>query len=501
MNNFLLAHSYQACLDQLKELIGSAVRELIASLNSIKSERDHHKYEDLLETYSKRAHYELISEGEQLVETFFTNFMEKTLPDMCKIYPANERVVKMAIFYMNRHLSARKAPLCAYLKSYSAKKLAELRELSIKQHHKQQGEAGNNANASVTATAVPLANEDGTSNLTAKIERAQCIAKMRVVSAALIPYLTVAYPSLEHAAVASAEQVNVLEQNNAYELSPHALVRAHPNGLLLPVGAIMRNNIACVLALLQELTAHCSAYSATLFVVRSSVDGSAPTYLTLSNETHGDEAAAFMAMLANLTSLYGSCIAGMASIISSEATAMSATAQAELTGKIGADCCKFVTSALPHIVYLDLALSALRRPELDSAVKALAQYAIERISVDSSETQTALNPLPSDLVHFLLAEKLMSLDMLSRAMALTARPKTAAYFEHCKGLVGMQTSMNHALLCVIGRLLIRRQDILGMDLSVLEDDGWYKDSTVRLLVKSNLNEPLSNLISVLLVNL
>ena len=494
MNNFLLAHSYQACLEKLKELIGTAVRELIANLSSIKSERDNHKYEDLLETYSKRAHYELLAEGEQLVETFFTNFTEKTLPDMCKMYPANERVVKIAIFYMNRHLSARKAPLCAYLKSYSAKKLAELRELSIKQHHKQQGDAGSSAALAIVTTAPSAADKDEATEGTAATQRTQCMAKMRVASAALVPYLTFSQDD----ASSSADQVNVLELESACKLSAQALLLAHSSGLALPVGAVMRNNIACVLALLQELTAQCSVYASTLLSLRPATS---PQHLVLRNNQPTSENHNFKSMLTKLTTLYQSCIVGIASVIIRESTTMSATAQAELAGKVGADFCKFVTSVLPYVLYLDLTLSALSKPAAESVITALTQYATERIHVESTPTGSSLTSLPGDLVHFLLSEKLMSLDMLSRAMALTARPKTAAYFENCKGLVGMQLCMNHALLNLIERILIRHQDTLGMDMSALEDDCWYKDSTVKLLVKSNLNEGLSNLISVLLVNL
>eukprot|EP01032_Pedospumella_encystans_P010892 gene10892-12709_t len=494
MNNFLLAHSYQACLEKLKELIGTAVRELIANLSSIKSERDNHKYEDLLETYSKRAHYELLAEGEQLVETFFTTFTEKTLPDMCKMYPANERVVKMAIFYMNRHLSARKAPLCAYLKSYSAKKLAELRELSIKQHHKLQGDAANSATPAADLAAVD--NEKAAED-TAATQRTQCLAKMRVASAALVPYFT--FPQDDTSS--SADQVNVLELQCTCELSAQALLLAHSSGLALPVGAVMRNNVACVLALLQELTAQCSVYASSLLALRPTTDGSSSLHLTVRNNLPTSETHNLKTMLTKLTTLYQSCIVGIASVITYGSTTMSATAQAELAGKVGADFCKFVTSVLPHVLYLDLTLSVLSKPAAECAVTALTQHAMERNTVACSRNESSLTSLPSDLVHFLLSEKLMTLDMLSRAMALTARPKTAAYFENCKGLVGMQLCMNHGLLSLIGRILIRHQDTLGMDMSALEDDCWYKDSTIKLLVKSNLNEGLSNLISVLLVNL
>ena len=486
MNNFLLAHSYQACLEKLKELIGTAVRELITNLSSIKSERENHKYEDLLETYSKRAHYELLTEGEQLVETFFTNFTEKTLPDMCKMYPANERVVKMAIFYMNRHLSARKAPLCAYLKSYSAKKLAELRELSIRQHHKKQGDA------TTPAAVLAVVDNEKAVEDAAATQRTECLAKIRVASSALVPYFTFRQDDTP----SSADQVNVLELQCTCELSAQALLLAHSSGLALPIGAVMRNNIACVLALLQELTALCSVYASTLFSLRPATS---PQHLVLRNNLPTSETHNFKSMLTKLATLYQSCIVGIASVITRESTTMSATTQAELAGKVGADFCKFVTSVLPHVLYLDLTLSALSKPAAESAVKALTKYSTERI--EPTPTGSSLTSIPSDLVHFLLSEKMMSLDMLSRAMALTARPKTAAYFENCKGLVGMQLCMNHALLSLIGRILIRQQDTLGMDMSALEDDCWYKDSTVKLLVKSNLNEGLSNLISVVLVNL
>jgi hypothetical protein len=47
--------------------------------------------------------------------------------------------------------------------------------------------------------------------------------------------------------------------------------------------------------------------------------------------------------------------------------------------------------------------------------------------------------------------------------------------------------------------LFRYQQELGLDMSsVLEDEEWYSDSSLRLLIKTNLNESFSNVISSLL---
>lgn len=497
MNKFLLAQSYQACLEHIKELIGSAVRDLIASLSSIRGETDHRRYEDLLETYSKRAQYEAVSEGEQFVETFFGNICATTLPDMCKLYPANERVVKMAVYYVNRHLVALKAPLCAYLKSYCAKKMGELRDLSIKHHLKQHGEATTQSSAPSGASSTVESralNNQSTIDLDAK--RARIVVQIHELAQALSQFIAV---SGDSAAAAGLPELWLEESNKSCQVIFGSLARNLSDEQTPPQAVIVRNNIASLLGALLELTGQVSAYASTRFLVSEKHE------LKLSPSSSPAVPFDLKAALTNLTKLFLCCITALAETIETEFESFSETARSEIEGKIAADVAKFLTSMVPHLLYLDLAYASLCTPEVESATLALVVYSTKRPAesgtADASQVSQALLPLPSDLLHSVVACRLVTLDMLSRTLTLTARAKTAAFYENCKGLVGFTTCANHAMLCTIGRMLVRRQDLLGIDMSVLEDGGWYKDSTIRLLVKSNLSEPLSNLISLLLVSL
>jgi len=489
MSKFLLAHCYQACLEHVKDLVGSAVRELIASLSSIRGEPDPRRYGDLLETYSKRAQYEAVSEGEQFVETFFGSFCEKTLPDMCQLYPANERVVKMAVYYMNRHLAACKTPLCAYLKSYCAKKMGELRDLSIKQHLRQQGEA--------TAAATAAAGVDYKAEIQATAasdaKKSRCLEQIRELAQSLCDFIII------DGNPARSSTTWLEESDLTCRVVTGSLTRDQSDTQLASATVIVRNNTALLLSLLLELTGQISAFASTL--VSAGRDGQ----LNIAPDLSATLSFNLKTALTNLTSVFMCCTKALAETVKQEFASLSDTARGEIEGKIAADVAKFLTSMVPHLLYLDLIYAALCKPGVISAAHALALYSTQRAAKTGEQGNLTeallLLPLPSDLLHFLVTHRLLSLDMLSRTLTLTARAKTAAFHENCKGLVGIAKCVNHALLCTIGRLLILRQDVLGLDMSVLEDGGWYKDSTIRLLVKSNLSEPLSNLISVLLVNL
>jgi hypothetical protein len=368
-----------------------------------------------------------------------------------------------------------------------------LRELSIKQHHKQHGEpAGLKANAHSSLTAEVPQTESLTYVVNPASKREKFAAQVRELSTTLRLYVVPTSTLQEGIECASSSFLS--EEVCSFQFRPESLIVVHIGAHELSLGSIWRNNLACLLSAVHVLTATVSAYASSHFCVPT-----AGGELTWAAPFSLAEPLDLEITLTNLTALYHAIMAGLAASLQHQSASLSETARAELCGKVAADLAKFLTSMVSHVLYLDLACASMRTPGAASALRALT----------ACSTSTALqiqqdeNSLPSDLLQFALNSQLLSLDILCRTLTLAARVKTAAYYENCKGLIGMNLCMNQAMLHAIGRLLIQQRGVLRGDLNTLCDENiaWYKDSATRLLIRSTLGESWSNLVSILSENL
>ena len=189
---------------------------------------------------------------------------------------------------------------------------------------------------------------------------------------------------------------------------------------------------------------------------------------------------------------------------------LSSTRGSELRGKVSADVAKFLTSALPYLFYLDMVYTSLQSATDKKNItnnrnmkSADTMIPTEVVGMEDSTVKTEKNNnLPSDILFPILDHELINIDILVRILTLTSRIKTGAYFENCRGLTGMKTQLNRLILDFIGRYLSRYQEKYGISFVIREDEEeWYDDSSMRLLVKTALKEGFSSLISSLLVSL
>lgn len=521
MSNFLLSQTSQACWHHTKELVADGVRELVGSIASLKSERDNHRYEDLLENYMKRVHSDLVKDGEQFIEDYYANFIEKTLPQMCKLYPINPRVVKMAIFFMNRHFRVQKETFCAHLKGYGYRKLRQLCEASNKR--KSQTGADGALGAGGTESAVTSTSSRGQPEVLAA-RRLHCDTQLPAAVNALLRFVT--FTSLDEEDLKPEWWSS--KCRCAFVHDSLFLSRTSGDGTAVAsVNATsLRNNMSLLLSLLTEVSSQLCTLAASHYMRLSAAAGTESTTAAIAAIAlvflpAGELALAtgvrcdLNAVLHNTLAVYQAAVAGISAAVHDERLLLSATRRAELQGKVAADLAKFTTSIVPYLLYLDVVFASLQcsnscgssNGSSVSALHCLTRYSTQltslqdEIDVQGVREGPVLHPLPSDLLHHMMAGKVLSLEIISRTLGLIARAKTAAYYENCKGLIGMKECVSKALLAVVGRIIIRNQDVLGIDMSVLDDEGWYQDSSIRLLVKSNLSETLSTLISTLLVSL
>ena len=189
---------------------------------------------------------------------------------------------------------------------------------------------------------------------------------------------------------------------------------------------------------------------------------------------------------------------------------LSSTRGSELRGKVSADVAKFLTSALPYLFYLDMVYTSLQSATDKKNItnnrnmkSADTMIPVEFVRMEDSTVNSGKNhSLPSDILFPILDHELINIDILVRILTLTSRMKTGAYFENCRGLTDMKTQLNRLILNFIGRYLSRYQEKYGISFVIREDEEeWYDDSSMRLLVKTALKEGFSSLISSLLVSL
>lgn len=540
MSNFLLSQTSQACWHHIKELVADGVRELVGSINSLKSDRSNnsrstHRYEDLLESSMRRVHSDMVKDGEQFIEDYYANFIEKTLPQMCKLYPVNTRVVKMAIFLMNRHFRMQKETFCAHLKGYGFRKLRQLCEASNKRKAQPDGTLGSSGGGGgVTEDGT---NSGGGSSSSASrgspevlVARQQyCDTHLAAAVGSLGRFISFTVTSAETATAEHTPEIFLQEVCTLSFKTDSLFTSVRSGETVVVVDSLhLRNNMSVLLTHLTEISAMLCTLAASHCMELSSP--SPPTGNTSAVEastvlicvppvdriavagTDCDLRVAFR----NLLALYQISVAEISKSVRDERLPLSSTRRAELLGKVAADLAKFTTSILPYLLYLDVVYASLQCCDVSavvpsemapvpvsapvSALECLTRYSTQSAPV-SIQQKPVLFLLPSDLLHHLHSEKIISLEIISRTLGLIARAKTAAFYENCKGLTGMKECVSRALLSVIGRIIFRNQEFLGIDMSVLDDDGWYKDSSIRLLVKSNLSETLSSLISTLLVSL
>jgi hypothetical protein len=442
----LLDHVRGACIAQNRERVGAAMRELVAHEFSLRTESDTSRFKDQLETHMKRVLYSTVSEGEQFIDDFVDNFTKSTLTQMLQLYPVNPRVLKMAVYFINRHFYAEKAPLLAHLKDYCARKMNALCVLSANLHEKRAAETARTNATLTTAETQP----GGT------IPEAAAGALQLDGTATVIMELSVHFEFSEPLTLDALLSGEVIAS-----LKPQLLPRDNPTAL--------RNAVACLLSALGEhvnLVAQCAATALVGDFLRIGAEEKVVFNLP--------------AAVRNLYFLNDTAFRDVAQALTDMDLVLSATRWAELSGKLATDIAKYLTSIVLPLLYLDLVAAAenvATAPEMKSG-----QYA-------------------SDVILAALDAHLITVEALCRVLSAAARPKTACYFENCKDMVGLKASVNKLMLAFVGRMLHQEYSILETATNLNSDEAWYADFSTRAVVKSTAGEAVAGLIASLMVGL
>ena len=191
LQGFLAAQNDQACLSHVRELVAIALKRLVLAIYSIKIDQQQvtgkpqhglhpsqsrlqtpsgspaarpreragsatgggiagagkaeeesaldsqmSRFESALEIAMRKEHTALVADGQAFLDGFFANFETEVLPRLMKLYPVNPRVLRMAMYFINKRCTIQKMQLLAHIRAYGMRKLRELCELSSKQQRK-----------------------------------------------------------------------------------------------------------------------------------------------------------------------------------------------------------------------------------------------------------------------------------------------------------------------------------------------------------------------------
>ena len=159
----------------------------------------------------------------------------------------------------------------------------------------------------------------------------------------------------------------------------------------------------------------------------------------------------------------------------------------EFSGKVIIDIAKCCSLLLPYLLYTDSILEYNHLIHTSST-----PINSDIISTDSSttaETDSSINAetesinishdiittsQPSDVLILLLHTQMMTIDSLVKLLTAVLRPKTSAYYESCKRLIGIDDGgmmLHHRVLVLVERVLYYYREKLEMNIfDLLTDD-------------------------------
>jgi hypothetical protein len=163
-------------------------------------------------------------------------------------------------------------------------------------------------------------------------------------------------------------------------------------------------------------------------------------------------------------------------LLASSSSSSSSSSYQEFSGKVIIDIAKCCSILLPYLLYSDsileynnliLTSSTPIISDITSTDSSTAAKTDRSIDADSINITHDINstPQPSDVLILLLDTQLMSIDSLVKLLTAVLRPKTSAFYESCKRLIGIDGGMmHHRVLVLVERVLYHYREKLEMNI-------------------------------------
>ena len=165
------------------------------------------------------------------------------------------------------------------------------------------------------------------------------------------------------------------------------------------------------------------------------------------------------------------------SLLSSlSSSSSSSSSYQEFSGKVIIDIAKCCSFLLPYLLYADSILE-YNNLILTSSTPLISDI-ISTESSTTAETDRSIDAdlinithdinstaQPSDVLILLLDMQMMSIDSLVKLLTAVLRPKTSAYYESCKRLIGIDGGMmHHRVLVLVERVLYHYREKLELNI-------------------------------------
>ena len=163
-------------------------------------------------------------------------------------------------------------------------------------------------------------------------------------------------------------------------------------------------------------------------------------------------------------------------LLASSSSSFSSSSYQEFSGKVIIDIAKCCSFLLPYLLYADSILEynnlilTSSTPIIidiiitDSSTTAETDRSIDADSINRTHDINS-TPQPSDILILLLDMQMMSIDSLVKLLTAVLRPKTSAYYESCKRLIGIDGGMmHHRVLVLVERVLYHYREKLELNI-------------------------------------
>jgi len=163
-------------------------------------------------------------------------------------------------------------------------------------------------------------------------------------------------------------------------------------------------------------------------------------------------------------------------LLASSSSSFSSSSYQEFSGKVIIDIAKCCSFLLPYLLYADsileynnLILTSSTPIIIDIIITDSSTTAETDRSIDPDSINTTHDinstPQPSDILILLLDMQMMSIDSLVKLLTAVLRPKTSAYYESCKRLIGIDGGMmHHRVLVLVERVLYHYREKLELNI-------------------------------------
>lgn len=461
VHSFTYTNCYHSCIAQIKEFVAISLRRILQEVDELSSAwkteiaSDAPFDDEEKATLGAWVHFytqQMLNEGNPIIESVYSSAKAGT-PSLYRQYPENARVIKLAVYFTQKHLHSQQCIMQGYLKEYAQRKLRELQERKKK---------------------TILQAVDGQS------PAAKAAADVKVSSPTQHIVSTPAV--IQNAAGGLINAICALMKVNCLQLSDTEDEEAERNVMSwsLPSTVLdMANKLCHVLATLQNILENTHTWVGMQFTVECSAGDAqiSSTRIFRSNGTQGHNSwpvcetnEASHQALSKMLQQHPVKLAQtlVSSFLQHLVLSLShSMLPAEALGKMSIEVVMFFIAALPYLLCMDYQYLSMHSPEFDSLSDALFQYT-QRFTVDNML-------LASDvLISLLVQSKLLSADAFMSILVVLFREKTAIYYERSKGLQAASYLLPQGLLLLLGRVVLA----LNQQQAGAIGCPWYKDATL-----------------------